>query len=87
MSTELMKDIAHLRRNMPRNEIAMRVCDALEEHLKSKPPTIKTSSGSTIEFSGKGEPIRSMENITTTFDKTAYMRDYMRKKRATKGKS
>jgi hypothetical protein len=33
----LQKDLAFLRRNQPRNEVTMRVCDALDEMLRQRP--------------------------------------------------
>lgn len=34
MSKDIWKDIAETRRNMPRNQTVMRICNALEEKLR-----------------------------------------------------
>jgi hypothetical protein len=33
----LQRDLAFLRRNQPRNEVTMRVCDALDDLLRQRP--------------------------------------------------
>jgi hypothetical protein len=40
MSTELLQMIARTRRNMPRNQDVMQICNALEEKLKSEKKTL-----------------------------------------------
>lgn len=67
MSNEILKDIAELRRNMPRNKTAMRICDALEERLIATSPR---------------EIINAVIESSPVFDKTAYQRNYMRARRA-----
>jgi hypothetical protein len=70
MDKELLKTISRLRRAMPRNEDVMALCDALEARLlKSDEPTIKADD--------EAAPINRPK-----FDKTAYQREYMRKRRA-----
>lgn len=72
MSADLMKTIARVRRAMPRNADVMEICDALEQRL------------STVIFSDDEMHVVNPGGVVTKFDKTAYMRDYMRKKRAEK---
>lgn len=83
MSTDLLKTIARVRRAMPRNADVMELCDALERQM-ARPPF----EGGRIRVNEPNEivVINPDEGTVSRFDKTAYMRDYMRKKRA-KGKS
>jgi hypothetical protein len=80
VSNELLKDIAELRRNMPRNSMVLRVCQALEAAL------IDAARREMIKgiINGVPEQIEKATSITKSFDKTAYQRDYMRKRRAEK---
>lgn len=61
--TEVHQTISRLRRDMPRNKLAMDLCDAAEEMLLASAP--------------KGEVAK--------FDKKAYQREYMRKRRKAEG--
>lgn len=83
MSNELLRDIAELRRNMPRNATAMRVCDALEARLT------ETSMPQKYEHREIGYAFVDMPDGNVVgnfyqgkFDKKAYQRGYMRKRRA-----
>ena len=71
MSNSIFSDIAKIRRDMPRNQIVMRICDALEAEL-TLPSQQELNVASAIVAKHKAE---------CKFDKTAYQRDYMRKKR------
>lgn len=73
MNNELMRDIAELRRNMPRNTTAMRICDALEAELVAK------------QHSNMADAIVATQaNANGGFDRKAYQRNYMRQRRAKK---
>jgi uncharacterized membrane protein len=70
-----MRDIAELRRNMPRNSTAMRVCDALENLIIAE--SKRASAVAEIVKAASDQAVDIPK-----FDKTAYQRDYMRKRRA-----
>lgn len=68
----LMELIARQRRARPRNTDLMRLCDALEARLKpAEVPIVESVSV---------EP-----DDAQPFDRKAYMRDYMKKRRASAG--
>ena len=64
--TELMQVISRVRRAMPRNADVMIICEALEAHLT---PAAELTA-----------ILPSMEKVP--FDKKAYQRELMRKRRA-----
>ena len=79
MTQELFKTIARVRRAMPRNHDVMEICDYAERKLL-EPPLIISSDGNgsvTIE-----QDFEAVKRNADKFDKTAYMRRYMRKRRA-----
>lgn len=66
---DLLSIIARVKRSMPRNADVMAVCDALEARLVSKPVNTVLADVSSAVNNGKQ-------------DRKAYMREYMRKRRA-----
>ncbi len=66
---EIMSTIAKVRRTMPRNSEVMSICDELEKRI--------------ITPAVKADPVNgSSKKPKKKFDKTAYMRTYMRELRA-----
>jgi hypothetical protein len=83
MDKELLKTISRLRRAMPRNEDVMALCDALEARLlkSEQPPKYEHAEvGYEIATNENGDRVGNM--TVKKFDKTAYQREYMRKRRA-----
>lgn len=81
MSNELIKTIARVRRAMPRNVDVMEICDALEKRLQ-EPVELEDARRNHMMVAAKGIQARAeAEKDESRFDKKAYMRDYMRKKR------
>lgn len=76
---ELIKAIARIRRNMPRNADVMEVCDYAESRLTELPLVITPLADGCVEIKQVMRPDTSVK-----FDKTVYMRNYMRKLRAAK---
>lgn len=66
--TEITKAIGRHRRAMPRNEDALLICRELELRLQA-PGVLKAATP-------------KKEEATAKFDKTAYQRELMRKRRA-----
>lgn len=66
-NTDLHEAIGRLKRSQPRNEDTMAVCSALEAYLYRPPAELPR----TVQTEAAGG-----------FDKKAYQRDYMRKRRA-----
>lgn len=72
MSNDLMRDIAQLRRDMPRNATVMRVCDALEVELTS------------LTQQELNAAVAVVKKHKESFDRNGYQRDLMRQRRAKK---
>lgn len=73
--TELSQIIARVQRAMPRNADVMAICDELAGRLRIAAPPMPTEKiveAASAMLAGPG------------FDRKAYMRDYMRKKRKAK---
>jgi hypothetical protein len=80
MSVDLLKTIARLRRAMPRNADVTEVCDALEGLLQRR--SLALPAVSSVPPVHAEQPAELKITRVPKFDKRAYMRDYMRKKRA-----
>lgn len=82
--SELLKTIGRLRRAMPRNKDAMDVCDALEKHLIAPPSEPQKYEHIAVghAFVDLGDGNTAIVPYTGKFDKAAYMREYMRQRRA-----
>jgi hypothetical protein len=78
MSTDLLKTIGRIRRAMPRNADVMEICDALEASL-SKPTEYRHIE---VGYAISGPVGERVGNMYEKFDKRAYQRNYMRKRRA-----
>jgi hypothetical protein len=74
MSADLLATIGRLRRAMPRNADVLAVCDGLEQHLTGQ------NFAEPMQQAG-----RSVQSECPGFDRLAYQRKYMRKRRAAKG--
>ena len=69
-SNEIFAVIGRVRRAMPRNADVMALCDAAERLAVARPPLPDLPTAMAVK-----------ETRTTTFDKKAYQREYMRKRR------
>ena len=71
----LTQTMEKLRRDMPRNGLVMRVCDELEKLLKARSSTVE-------QRPLKPKVEGSIPSGSSKFDRNAYQREYMRKRRA-----
>ena len=72
----LTQTVEKLRRDMPRNGLVMRVCDELDRLLKER-TVVPHPRESWLHKTTPGS-----QGGRATFDRNAYQREYMRKRRA-----
>jgi hypothetical protein len=76
---EILAAIRKVRRDMPRNAGVLQICDGFET-LQKRLKEMETKAVAARAISSDAK--RSRKPREKTFDKTAYQREYMRKRRA-----
>lgn len=79
---ELLRTIGDVRRDMPRNQKVMTLLDALEKMLTQKPAAKSEDVPSAAVGVAPSKGGARSRPATSGFDKTAWMRVYMRQRRA-----